>query len=150
MYIVGFVTADEAAVLADSGYEVEDASNYGLVSPFTEHRLGDDFQPGTPHDSYLMAKPEAGPDGTQAVAVFIDASVYRVLVAAKGSITLQPGSLNVAKFIARRDRLRARAAAQITEGEDFKYCSHKNPNGSDARYPTGNGETACVCGNKWD
>lgn len=151
MYIVGFVTADEAAALAERGYEVEDASNYGLVSPSTAERATSDLR--GPHESYLMAKPEPGPDCTQAVAIFVDASVYDVLKAdffTKSLMYDQRNGLDVVAWKARQAKLKMHANRLLEEAENFKYCSHKNPDGSDARYPTGNGETACICGNKWD
>lgn len=59
-------------------------------------------------------------------------------------------SLNVQAFEQRRDQLRLVAYVLQESAARFKYCSHKNADGSDARYPTGAGEMACNCGEKWD
>lgn len=166
MFIVGFVTADEAAALSERGYEVEDASNYGLVSDSPATKGVTYTKPGTNgRESYLMAQPEPGPACTQAIAVFVDASVYDTLkadlftaeqipaLAAKFDSEATPvanNSLDVETWLKRRDYLRTKASLLLSEAENFKYCSHKNPDGSDARYPIGNGERGCGCGNKWD
>lgn len=151
MFVLGFATADEIKKLEELGWDIEAASKFGVVAPYTadEANVEDQgfFVRG---DGYLLTKPEPGPDETQAIAVFVDASLYRVLIAAKGSKTLGLNSLNVEAFMKRRGKLQLQAVALRAEGENFKYCSHKNPDGSDARYPIGNGETACACGNKWD
>jgi hypothetical protein len=166
MYIVGFATAVEIADLEDQGLAVEDASYYGLVSPRTTDRSDGDAA-GTGRDSYLMAKPEPGPDGTKAITVFLDAALYDVMCVLRAfydnpdrkdhplwhaykEAKARLGGLSVRGFVSRKNRLICIAQALRAEAEDHKYCSHKNTDGSDARYPTGNGELACICGNKWD
>ena len=60
-FIAGFVTKEERAKLAARGWEVEDASKYGLV--------GDE-------DCHLVGTP---PEGKEAVVVFVDSSVFEVM-----------------------------------------------------------------------
>lgn len=63
----------------------------------------------------------------------------------------KPLPMNVEAFLARRRNLRDAASHINLEAENFKLCNHKNPDGTDARYPSGsNGELACACGNCWD
>lgn len=139
MFVVGFATAVEIADLQDQGFEVEDAPE-GCVGPSVEERS----------EGYLLTKPEPGPNGTKAVSIFLDAALYDVLLQLKGDEVPEPNSLNVVDWDARRLRLLNKGNALRADGADFKYCNHKHRDGSDARYPTGNGESACICGNKWD
>lgn len=145
MFVVGFATAVEIVDLKDQGFEVEDAPA-GCVGPSVEE-CG---------EGYLLAKPEAGPNGTKAVAVFLDAALHDVLLELLSvgdfmtTIHVPDDKLDVEAFVARKQKLVTFAREMLADAEDFKHCSHKNPDGSDARYPTGNGETACICGNKWD
>jgi hypothetical protein len=166
MFVVGFATAAEITRLEARGFEVQEAP-YGLVSPYSSDETATEPHL-TSRDRYLLANPEAG---TKAVAVFLDAALHDVVLCwvvrkytemAANSVLNNlgwierifnkpsPNSLNVHEYIARREQLRADANVIRADAEDFNYCSHKNPDGSDARYPTGNGETACICGNKWD
>ncbi len=144
MFVVGFATAVEIADLKDQGFAVEDAPR---------HCIGPEGPEG---EGYLLTQPEPGPAGTKAVAVFLDAALHDLLLEVQrvgdfaGSLRIPDGGLNVEDFVARKQALVTFAREMIADAENFKYCNHKNPDGSDARYPTGGGETACVCGNKWD
>ncbi len=159
MFIVGFATAGEISELEKQGFEIEDANQYGLVSASSERRDGDEGLTG--RSQYLLAKPESGPSDTRAVVVFIDEALYDVLPVlatlldkplwqVQKEAKARLGGLSVRAFESRKRRLRGIADAVRGDAENFKYCSHKNDDGSDARYPIGNGELGCICGNKWD
>lgn len=139
MFIVGFATAVEIAHLQDQGFEVEDAPA-GCVGPSIEER----------GEGFLLAKPEPGPRGTRAVAIFLDAALYDIVAQLEKDKLLERNSLDVAAFVERRRHLLEQANVLRVEAEKHQYCNHKYSDGRDARYPTGNGETACICGNKWD
>lgn len=126
MRIVGFATADEIIDLQKLGFNVEDAPA-GCVSD-------DDDEVGVE------------------VSVRLDASVHQALLILEENshINVAEGSLNIVAFTRRKNELMAYGAALLSDAGDFKYCNHKNPDGSDARYPIGNGELACICGNEWD
>jgi hypothetical protein len=162
MYVIGYATAEEIADLEAKEFEVEDVPAR-CIAP-----VGDEMEEG-----YLLTKPESGPSGTRAIAVFLEMSVYKALinyivrhnVHLNASVLLKNlqhwkrifvkpnfNSLSVAAYTARRDQLREDAEALRADAEDFRYCSHKNPDGGDARYfvEGGMGARSCVCGNKWD
>lgn len=166
MFIVGYATAEEIDALEERGYEIEAADKFGCVAPYTAEENGFEAQGFFVRgEGYLMTKPEPGPSGTQAVAIFIDAAVYDMLkedlftkeqlpaLAAQYAIESETPALNslsVSQWTARKMRLINHGNALREEANNFKYCSHKYTDGSDARYSTGNGEKTCVCGNKWD
>lgn len=163
MFVLGFATAAEIEKLEELGWDVEAAEKFGVVAPYTaEEGAVEDQGFFVRGDGYLMTKPEPGPDKTQAIAVFVDASVFDVLepelfsaeqismLANAPEEAPAPNSLSVTEWTKRRDALRTKASAMVADAEHFKYCSHKYEDDRDARYPTGNGETACICGNKWD
>lgn len=57
---------------------------------------------------------------------------------------------NVEEF-ARRKKLYTEVAELILRMvEDYSQCTHKYPDGTDARYSVAGGEMHCVCGNRWD
>lgn len=60
-------------------------------------------------------------------------------------------TLNVEQFVERRQLYSETGKAMLRKAEDFRHCTHKNADGSDARFSAGsNGELLCVCGNRWD
>lgn len=61
-FIAGFVTKEERARLEARGWEVEDASRYGLVGSSENH---------------LMEAPQG--DDTEAIVVFVDSNVLDVM-----------------------------------------------------------------------
>lgn len=65
MFVIGFATADEIAILKREEWEVEDATRFSKVVDRV--------------DGSLMLPPEPSPSNTQAVAIFVDASVFDVL-----------------------------------------------------------------------
>lgn len=140
MYFVGFATAVEIEELRERGFDVEDAP---------VHCVGPE---GAEGEGYLLTKPEPGPNGTKAISIFLDAALYDVLVAQQDSeyFNASAGSLDVVQFTRRKNELQEDAYVALTNANDTKYCSHKNPDGSDARYATGGGARACICGEKWD
>jgi len=160
MFVVGYATAEEIADLEAKEFEVEDVPAR-CVAPDGDER----------EEGYLLTKPQPGPSGTRAIAVFIDMSVHKALIGYLvrrevsnnaseilkslrhwKKIFVKPNlnSLSVVAYTARRDQLREDAEALRADAENSKYCNHKNEDGSDARYPIGNGELGCICGNKWD
>jgi len=88
MFVVGFATAAEIAELEANGFEIEDATKFGCVATYTASQ-GPADEAVEPEgflvrgDGYLMTKPEPGPDGTQAIAVFLSAALYEVLLQLK-------------------------------------------------------------------
>lgn len=157
MFVVGYATREECAALEQKGYEIEDATKFGMVAPFTADEGNVEDQGFLIRSQgYLMTKPEPGPNGTQAVAVFLDASLHGLLMEARelhavdSLLDVPADKLNVEAFVKRKQELITLARETIRDAEDFKHCNHKNPDGTDARYPIGNGELACICGNRWD
>jgi hypothetical protein len=160
MHLVGYATKDEILKLEHEGFVVEDAEFYqGVVG-----RNGEGVSEG-----YLLPRKEPNEEGTRAVVVQAKFSVFSMLIkcvvdrwsedGTKTHLVYQHfsairlpkvGSLTAQAFVARRNKMRVAAEELRADAENFKYCSHKNSDGSDARYPIGNGELACDCGNKWD
>lgn len=71
MFIVGYATEAEIALLLERGWEVEDAAKMGRVV-------------GEEAGSMMTAPMQPSPRNTQAVVVFVDASVAEALVALEG------------------------------------------------------------------
>jgi hypothetical protein len=68
-----------------------------------------------------------------------------------GELIRPTPTLNVEQFIERRELMITAGRSLIRMGEDFRNCTHKNTDGSDARFSAGsNGELLCICGNRWD
>lgn len=65
MFVVGFATEDEIADLLKAGYDIEEAKKFGRVV-------------GHEADA-LILPPIPSPSGTQAIAIFLDASVAEVV-----------------------------------------------------------------------